>query len=72
MPSRLADHLARSRGQGMLAMPTRVRKEFDHRVHALDGHQWPRMSKMPRLTTRLASTLRAPAAPALLARESIG
>lgn len=72
MPSRLTDYLARPRGQRMLAMPTRVRKEFDHRVHALDWHQWPRMPGMPRLTARLASTLRAPAARALLARESIG
>ncbi|OLD17887.1 MAG: hypothetical protein AUJ01_08400 [Acidobacteria bacterium 13_1_40CM_3_65_5] len=72
MPSRLADRRARSRGQGMLAMPTRVRKEFDHRVHALGWHQWPRVPGMPRLTARLASTLLAPAARALLPRESIG
>ena len=32
---------AAARGQRMLAMPTRVRKEFDQSVHALDGHQWP-------------------------------
>ncbi len=72
MASRLADHLARPRGQRMLAMPTRVWKEFDHGVHALDGHQWPRMPGMPRLTTRFTPTLRAPAARTLLARESIG
>jgi hypothetical protein len=68
----LGEMLARPRGQRMLAMPTRVRREFDHRVHAVDWHQWPRMPGMPRLTARLASTLRAPAARALLARESIG
>ena len=48
MPARLADGMARV--QAVLAMATRVRHEIDDGVHALDGHQRPMMSRMPRLT----------------------
>lgn len=72
MPPRRAGHRAGLRGQDVLTMATRVGKDFDDRVHALGRHLRPLMPGMPRLTTRLATTLLAPTALALSAREAIG
>ena len=66
MAAGLARHPAPARRQPMLAMPTRVRKDVDDRIHALGGHQWTTMAGMARLAARLAAALLA-AAPLPLA-----
>ena len=56
----------------MLAMTTRVRDEFDDRVHALGRQPAAASARMPRLTARLPPTLHPPPAFSLLAGEAIG
>ena len=70
MAPRLADTVLR--GQRVLALTTRVRHEIDDRIHALDGHQWAMVSRMPGLTAGRAPTLRATPTHTWPAREAIG
>ena len=58
--------------QTMMAVTTRVRHEIDDGIHAPDGDQRPRVSRMARLSAQVASTLRAATPFAWTAGETIG
>lgn len=61
-----------ARVQAPRAAATRLRREIDDRVYALDGHQLAMVSRMTRLPAGLASTLSATTARALLSRKAVG
>jgi hypothetical protein len=58
--------------QSPLAAPTRGRKHFDDRIHALAGYYGTTMSGMARLAAGLAMTLRAAASRARTACQPVG
>ena len=70
MATRLAHGMARV--QPARTVPAALRHEIHHRVHALDRHQLAMVTGMPRLPTRLASTLPAASALTLATGEAIG
>ena len=70
MSARLAHVIAGVQPMG--TVPTVLRGEIDHRVHALGRHQRPVMAGMPRLPTGPPSTLHAAAARPLWAGEAVG
>ena len=67
---RVADRIARV--QTMLAVTTRVGDEIDEGIHALNGDQRPRVSRMARLSARFAPALHAATSVALPPCEAIG
>jgi hypothetical protein len=70
MPTRIPDGMPA--GQSACALATRLGREIHDRVHALDGHQRPMASRMPRLTAWLPPTLPTPAAHARLTSQTVG
>jgi hypothetical protein len=70
MTARLAERMPGV--QASRAMATRLGREVDDHVHALEGHQRPMVSRMARLSTGFAATFPAAAACPLLTRETIG
>ncbi len=71
MPSRLTRHRPAARQQAAVTMPTRVWKEFDHLIDALERDQRPTMAGMPWLATWLSTALGPPASHALVPGESV-
>jgi hypothetical protein len=69
---RLAIHHAPARGESVIAMATRVRKDDDLLIHSVEWHQGPAVSRMTQLAARLPATFRAAAPFPLKARETIG
>jgi hypothetical protein len=56
--------------QASRAVATRRGRQVHDRVHALEGHQRPMVSRMARLSTGVAATLQAATACPLLTRET--
>ena len=72
MAPRPARHHAPTRRQGGITMPTGGREHLNHVGHAIGRDQRTSMARMPGLTTRLPTALRAPASCSWPARQTIG